>query len=262
MKYLIINADDFGLTPGVTRGILDAHLNGVVTSTSAMMNSPHIAESLAAAFRDAPNLGIGVHLVLTWGKPILSQEKISTLVDNTGHFYKIHQLSQKVDNFRSDDVRAEWHSQIQAFITSGCRPDHLDSHHHSSYLNPNLFTIMLDLAREFDLPIRMPSKPEGSSQKIEPFVQILDEHTVRYPQSCITAFYDEGASLANLSRILSVLPEGVTELMCHPGYADCELMEGSSYTNARETELQILTGNEIKAFIKDNNISLARFSDL
>jgi predicted glycoside hydrolase/deacetylase ChbG (UPF0249 family) len=78
MKRLIINADDFGLTPGVTRGILDAHLNGVVTSTSAMMNSPHIADSLAAA-QDAPKLGMGVHLVLTWGKPMLTPGKSSHL---------------------------------------------------------------------------------------------------------------------------------------------------------------------------------------
>ena len=262
MKHLIINADDFGLTPGVTRGILDAHLNGVVTSTSAMMNSPHIAESLAAALRDAPNLGIGVHLVLTWGKPILAPEKVSTLVDDTGHFYKFFQLSERIGNFKLTEIRNEWQAQIETFIANGCRPDHLDSHHHSSYSNPNLFTIMLELAREYDLPIRMPSKPEGSSLKIEPFIQIPGQHPVRFPQSCITAFYDEGASLVNLSRILSALPEGVSELMCHPGYADRELMEGSSYTTARETELRILTGNEIKAWFKEKDITLARFSDL
>ena len=100
MKRLIINADDFGLTPGVTRGILDAHINGVVTSTSAMMNSPHIAASLAAAQQDAPNLGMGVHLVLTWGKPVLAPEKVPTLVDDTGHFYKIFQLSGHAKQFR------------------------------------------------------------------------------------------------------------------------------------------------------------------
>ena len=262
MKRLIINADDFGLTPGVTRGILDAHLNGVVTSTSAMMNSAHIAESLAAAHRDAPNLGVGIHLVLTWGKPVLPSEEVPTLVDEKGYFYKIFQLSGHVRNFDLTEVKSEWQAQIEAFIATGRRPDHLDSHHHSSYLDPGLFRVMLELAQEYGLPIRLPSKPESSSIAIEPFVQILGQLPVRYPLSCITAFYDEGASIANLSKIISGIPEGISELMCHPGYTDSELVEGSSYTTARETELRILTSKEIKACIKENDISLARFSDL
>ena len=262
MKHLIINADDFGLTPGVTRGILDAHINGVVTSTSAMMNSPHIPASLAAAQQDAPNLGVGVHLVLTWGKPVLAPEKVPTLVDDTGHFYKIFQLSGQVNNFDLNEVRNEWQAQIEAFIASGRRPDHLDSHHHSSYLDPMLFTVMLELAQKYGLPIRLPSKPEGSSLAIEPFEQIIGQYPVRYPLSCITTFYDEGVSIANLAKIISEVPEGITELMCHPGYADSELMDGSSYSTARDTELQILTSNEITACIKENDISLARFSDL
>ena len=262
MKRMIINADDFGLTPGVTRGILDAHLNGVVTSTSAMMNSPHIAEGLAAAHQDAPNLGMGVHLVLTWGKPILIPEEVSTLVDDAGHFYKFFQLSEHAGNFDLNEVRSEWQAQVEAFISTGCRPDHLDSHHHSSYSNPMLFKVMLGLAQEYNLPIRLPPKPEDSSLEIEPFAQILGKYPVRFPLSCITAFYDEGATLTDLSKIISGIPEGISELMCHPGYADSELMGGSSYTKARETELQILTSKEIKACIEKNGVTLARFSDL
>ena len=262
MKCIIINADDYGLTPGVTRGILEAHVNGVVTSTSAMMNSPHIAASLAAASQAAPNLGMGVHLVLTWGKPVLAPEKVPTLVDNTGDFYKFIQFSTQVNSFDFLEVRNEWQAQIEAFIATGRRPDHLDSHHHSSYLNPGLFTAMLELAQKYDLPIRLPSKPGGSSPEIEALVHILGHHPVRFPLSCITAFYDKGVSIANLSRIISAIPEGVSELMCHPGYADSELMEGSSYATVRETELRILTSKAIKACIEESGVSLARFSDL
>lgn len=262
MKRLIINADDFGLTPGVTRGILDAHINGVVTSTSAMMNSPHLAENLAAATKVAPNLGMGVHLVLTWGIPVLAPEKVTTLVDDTGHFYKIFQLSGHAEDFDLNEVRNEWQAQIEAFIAAGRRPDHLDSHHHSSYSNPALFAAMLELAREYDLPIRLPSKPESSSPEIESLVQIPGHHPVRFPLSCITAFYDEGASIANLSKILTTIPDGISELMCHPGYTDSELMEGSSYTTMRKTELRILTGKDVKACIEENGVTLARFSDL
>ena len=262
MKNLIINADDFGMTPGISRGILDAHFYGVVTSTSAMMNSPHISESLAAARKETPKLGVGVHLVLTWGKPLLPVDSVPTLVDAAGHFHKIHQLPGNADNFKIDEVHAEWGAQIEAFIAAGCMPDHLDSHHHSSYSNPKLFKVMLELAQKYDLPIRLPSRPEGRSLAIEPYVQIMGQHTIRYPLSCITAFYSEGVSIANLSRIISEVPQGISELMCHPGYVDSELKEGSSYTTAREAELRILTSKDIKACIQEYEVSLARFSDL
>ena len=262
MKRLIINADDFGLTPGVTRGILDAHINGVVTSTSAMMNSAYIAASLAAAQQKAPDLGIGVHLVLTSGKPVLSPEKIPTLVDDTGHFYKILQFTELVDSLDPADVRNEWQAQIEAFIASGRRPDHLDSHHHSSYASPALFTAMLELAREYKLPIRLLTKSEESSLKIEALINIRGQHTVRFPQPCITAFYGEGASIANLSRIISTLPEGVSELMCHPGYADSKLTKSSNYNTAREMELRLLTSPEAQAFFENSGVTLVGFSAL
>jgi predicted glycoside hydrolase/deacetylase ChbG (UPF0249 family) len=260
MKRLIINADDLGLTPGVTRGIIDAHLNGIVTSTSAMMNSSYIAESLKAASRLAPNLGIGIHLVLTWGKPLLPVEKVPSLVGNDGRFYKIHQLSGQAINIL--EVRAEWQAQIESFLVSGRKPDHLDSHHHCSYSSQNLFAVMLELAKEFDLPLRFPSQPEGDFPAIEHLVQVLDRSSIRSPQSCITRFYDEGVSIADLSEIISAIPEGISELMCHPGYADSVLAAESSYTAEREKELRILTSDETKAYLEENRVLLARFSDL
>jgi hypothetical protein len=262
MKKLIINADDLGLTPGVTRGIIDAHLKGIVTSTSALMNSSHIAESLASVCKDAPELGVGVHLVLTWGKPLLPADEVPSLVDIKGQFHKIHQLSAGSNIFNFDEVRAEWQAQIEAFIAAGRIPDHLDSHHHSSYSSLELFLVMLELAQEYNLPIRFPSKPEGNFPAIEPLVQVLGQSTVLCPQSCITAFYGDGVSMANLAEIISKTPEGVSELMCHPGYADSQLLEGSSYTTPRELELRILTSKDIKAAIEENGVLLARFSDL
>lgn len=262
MKKLIINADDLGLTPGVTRGIMDAHLKGVVTSTSALMNSPYIANSLALARQVAPNLGIGVHLVLTRGKPLRPPDDVPTLVDGHGNFYKLHQLTRHVEDLNLDEIRAEWQAQIEAFIAAGRQPDHLDSHHHSSYSNQSLFTIMLELAREYNLPIRHPSIPESAYSGNETMNAVLGQYSIRSPQACITSFYGQAVSMANLAAILSTIPEGVSELMCHPGYADSELIEGSSYNTAREQELQVLTSPETKAAVEINRIILGRFSDL
>ena len=105
MKKLIINADDLGLTPGVTRGIIKAHLNGIVTSTSAMMNSPHISQSLSAVNKEAPSLGLGVHLVLTWGKPLLPANAVPSLVDNQGNFFKFQQFTGLIPTLDLAQVR-------------------------------------------------------------------------------------------------------------------------------------------------------------
>jgi predicted glycoside hydrolase/deacetylase ChbG (UPF0249 family) len=262
MKNLIINADDLGLSRGVTRGIIDAHLKGVVTSTSALMNSPIISESLAVVNQESPDLGVGVHLVLTWGKPLLPPGDIPTLVDGQGNFYRFHQLSSQISLFNLNEVRAEWQEQIESFIASGRQPDHLDSHHHSSYSSQGLFTVMAELAQEYNLPIRYPTKPEGNFPESDTLKQILEKYPIHSPQACITSFYGQSVSIVNLIEILSTIPEGVSEIMCHPGYADRELIESSSYTIEREMELQLLVSPEIKAAVEENGVILGRFSDL
>ena len=121
---------------------------------------------------------------------------------------------------------------------------------------------MLDLAREYTLPIRYPSKPEGMTIDFDPLEEVLAQSSVPSPQTCITSFYADGVSMANLEEIIAALPDGVSELMCHPGYADQELIEGSSYNTAREQELRILTSPEIKAELEKYGVGLSRFSDL
>jgi predicted glycoside hydrolase/deacetylase ChbG (UPF0249 family) len=164
--------------------------------------------------------------------------------------------------FKLSEVRAEWQAQIESFIASRRQPDHLDSHHHSSYSNKGLFTVMAELAQEYNLPIRYPTKPEGNFPESDTLKQILEKYPIHSPQACITSFYGQSVSIVNLIEILSTIPEGVSEIMCHPGYADRELIESSSYTIEREMELQLLVSPEIKAAVEENGIILGRFSDL
>jgi chitin disaccharide deacetylase len=262
MKEIIINADDLGLTSGVTRGIIEAYLKGIVTSTSAQMNSPYSAESLAEVWQHAPDLGVGVHMVLTRGKPLLPADEVSTLVDDQGNFYKFQQFASRITELNLNEVCAEWRAQIEAFIAKGRRPDHLDSHHHSSYASLGLFEVMLELAREYNVPIRCPVNPMGNMPVDGSFMRILNQSPVNSPQACITSFYGDEVSTENLVEIISSLPADVSELMCHPGYADRESMESSSYNTSRELELQVLVSPEIKTAVEDNGIKLCRFSDL
>src|SRR5258705_13590408 len=116
MKRLIINSDDYGRTPEISRGIREAHLRGVVTSTTCMMNIPTTANDVAIALKETPNLGIGVHLVLTMGRPISSPEAVPSIVDENGDFFKYTPLIEHLGSLNLDEVKKEWRSQIEAFI--------------------------------------------------------------------------------------------------------------------------------------------------
>lgn len=127
-KKLIINADDFGYTPAVTQGIIEAHKRGVVTSTTALPTSPYFLEAMESARISAPTLAIGVHLTLTLNqaKPILPREMVPSLVDEAGYFWHQSIFEEKVN---LEEVYNEWDAQIISFMKSGRRPDHIDSHH-------------------------------------------------------------------------------------------------------------------------------------
>ena len=163
MKKLIINSDDYGRTPDISRGIREAHLNGVVTSTTCMMNIPTTADDIAIALKETPALGMGVHLVLTMGKPILPPEKVPTIVDENGYHLKYNPFLQNIPDLNIDEVKAEWRAQIETFIqASGKKPTHLDSHHHSSYFSPALFRAMLELAKEYGWSLSLESSGSAS----------------------------------------------------------------------------------------------------
>src|SRR5688572_13223757 len=152
MKRLIINSDDYGRTPDISRGIREAHLRGVVTSTTCMMNIPTTASDVALALKETPELGMGVHLVLTMGGPIVTREagRSASITDENGNFFKLNTFMERVSDFNVDEVKTEWHAQIEAFVkATGHKPTHLDSHHHSSYFTPELFRGMLELAMEY-----------------------------------------------------------------------------------------------------------------
>src|SRR6187397_3112644 len=116
MKQLIINSDDYGRAPEISRGIREAHLRGVVTSSTCMMNIPTTADDIRIALQEAPNLVMGVHLVLTMGKPILPREQVPSLVDENGYNRKYTPFLENIPNLNMDEVKAEWRTQIEAYV--------------------------------------------------------------------------------------------------------------------------------------------------
>ena len=268
MKRLIINSDDYGRTPEISRGIREAHVRGVVTSTTCMMNIPTTADDITMALNESPDLAMGVHLVLTMGRPILPREQVPTIVDENGNHLKYNAFIDNIPALNMDEVKAEWRAQIEEFIkAAGRKPTHLDSHHHSSYFSPDLFRGMLDLAKEYDCPIRYPLLPDNDdsrefSDTTKHAPALLQEFNPRRPDVFFVNFYDETATRENLLNIINSVGDGTSELMCHPGYVDADFAKESVYNLQREKELKILTDPAIKDAIESQGIQLITFADL
>jgi chitin disaccharide deacetylase len=272
-KRLIVNADDYGLTPGVTQGILAAHRRGMVTSTTAMMNRPDVEDALQEARQSCPRMGLGVHLVLTAGQSLLEPSRLPSITGANGKFLKVSELISHLDTLNYDEVQAEWQAQIDRFVKFMGRPDHLDSHHHVACFTSGLFEVMLQLAGGLNCPVRMPLgtglhevpgdlPPEQVRNVLETAPSLLEKYRTAYPHNFIPTFYDEGVSSSSLAEILQSLPTGVSELMTHPGLIDKDLLACSSYTLQREREVAALTDSRILSQLPEWGIELVNFSSL
>ncbi len=269
-KRLIVNADDYGHTRGVSQGIRQAHLQGIVTSTTTMMNYPGADEDLRAAVSECPRLGLGLHLVLTSGSPLLPAAEVPGLVDTEGKFFKYDPFVERMNGINLQQVNLEWHAQVEAFKKAvGRLPDHLDSHHHSSYFTPALFELMLDLADELNVPIRLPFNMEGTALAGINFPQAgsrLANRKHGYAQFFLDSFYDEGVTLENLTSIFQHIAgdeqHDTFELMTHPAVVDEDLIKTSIYNEMRAEELKLLCHETTISTLKALGIELINFSNL
>jgi predicted glycoside hydrolase/deacetylase ChbG (UPF0249 family) len=246
-RILVVNADDFGLTPGVSRGILKAHRDGVVTSTTAVMNlEPQ--DDLDAQAAAESRLGIGLHVNLTWGAPVSPPGTVPSLVDGEGRFRRDRELAARLAS--PDEVRRELEAQLGRFARRfGRPPTHLDSHHHV-HRQPEVMDAVMDLAVAARVPLR--SQDEG-------FRQGLRRHGVRTPDHFLgDAGTEPYWTVERLLDALAGLPVGVCELMCHPGHYD-EALAYSRYGRQREVELRSLCDPEVRATVDRLGIALADY---
>lgn len=243
-RYLIVNADDFGLTEGVTRGILAAHHEGIVSSTTLMVNMPYAEQAFALA-KENPSLGVGLHFVLTAGHPLA--EGVDSLTDSEGRFLKLSDLQRQA---QPEHLERELRAQLDAFLQSGLVPTHFDSHHHACGYLPAAEAVMLELAAELGVPVR-----HAAPQRAQ-----LQAKGVRGTHHFLHGFYGEGQiGVEQLLATLEGLEPGVTELMCHPGYVDHHLMRMSSYNLQRLTELLTLTDPQVQAALAALEIELVNY---
>ncbi|MEO8391684.1 MAG: ChbG/HpnK family deacetylase [Chloroflexota bacterium] len=273
MKKLILNADDYGLTAGTSAAIRESHLRGILTSTTTMMNFPNAEDALRRAALDCPNLGLGVHLVLTGGAPLLPAADVPSLVDAAGKFYGEKAFIQRLDTIHPAEVEAEWRAQVGKFVgLTGHAPDHLDAHHHVAYFAPALFELLLKLAQEYRCGIRLPmgetfadvlgGLPETQAHRmLAALPALLKVYEPCHPDRFVVSFYND-ITEANLYAILASLDDGMTEIMCHPAYNDAELAKVSIYTDKRALELALLTQPSVLKHVQASAIELVSFRQL
>jgi predicted glycoside hydrolase/deacetylase ChbG (UPF0249 family) len=276
-RQLIVNADDYGRAPAVSRGILKAHREGIVTSTTVMINQPGVEGQLAEALA-CPDLGIGLHLVFSAWRPVLSPREVPGLVDGDGFFLEQHEVWARAEAIPVTQLRAELAAQVERFAAlAGRLPDHLDCHHFV-HLYPPFFRVYADLAARFGLPLRVPFPPETEferSVKTLPFLEgfprdlvrgmivtnsaLLKARRLAYPDRFISTFFGRDAvTLDYLLALLDTLPDGISELMCHPGFDDPALAS-SSYRAEREIELAVLTHPAVRQRVEELRIELVTF---
>ena len=250
MKALIVNADDFGLTGGVSRGILDAHRGGIVTSTTALASLPPQPD-LDVEATGLPGLGIGLHVNLTWGPPVSPARAVASLVAGDGRFHR--DLSVVDERARPDEVRREVAAQLEAFVRRfGRPPTHLDSHHHVHRLT-RVGDAVLEVALASRLPLR--SQDGGIRAALRRRGARTADHFVG--GDGVEPYWTPERLLDTLAG----LPSGLTELMCHPGHFD-ETLAYSRYGRQRETELVALCDPEARATVERLGLRLCHFGSL
>jgi predicted glycoside hydrolase/deacetylase ChbG (UPF0249 family) len=287
LKNLIVNADDLGWTEGVNRGIAEAHRKGLVTSTSLLANGPAFTSALDVA-RVNPELGVGVHLNLSDGPPSAPPKDVRGLIDKGGNLaggpeallLRIASRSLSVE-----EVEREWDAQIRRVRDAGIAPSHLDGHKHVHML-PGLFEIAVRLAKKHGVRAirvsheesRLRSALSAASNQDAGVVfkqgvqarglKLLarDARELADHAGLVTTDYFCGIAQTGVLRhegveqLLVNLPEGTTELMCHPGYADEELRRTETrLQKSRQTELEILTDARIRKLVASQGIRLISY---
>lgn len=261
VKRLIINADDLGFSPEITRGIIEAHKSGVVSSTTAVVNMPNSAESLRLAVEEAPFLGLGLHINLTAGPPVRGD--VDSLTDEFGAFLPLKKLAGRQASYNLEQVEREVRAQITQFEEwVGKPPDHLDAHEHIMYLDEALMTLLLDIARELNVPIRRPRADEyANSSGMTETLAMMAKRGIKTTDSFISRY--SGANRVSLGDLLNALMdvgEGTTELMCHPGTISDESNNDDS--KWRDMERQALTHPSTRELLIAQQISLITFAEL
>lgn len=249
-RLLIVNADDFGLSKGQNYGIIDACKQGVVTSTTALVNGSAI-EHAAQLSRCTPQLAVGMHFVLTLGKPLTSMPGLA----RDGRLGKWIWQMAETDSLPLEEIARELACQYDRFVAIfGVAPTHIDSHHHV-HMIPQIYPLVASFAKEKGVALRIDrSVPPVSGAPTD----------VRSSAGFSSAFYGDEISQDLFLKVLdesAQADERSIEVMCHPAFVDGTIM-GSAYCYPRLAELDVLTSSSLKSAIAERGYRLGTYRDV
>lgn len=261
MRKLVVNADDFGFTRDVNRGIVEAHRDGILTATTLMADGAAFDDAVRLAQAN-PTLDIGVHLVLV-GQPPFPMT--------------VAQLTQSV-LLRRIRIYDELSAQVRKILGAGLHPTHLDTHKHTHLLPPVLDAVAR-ISEEFRIPwVRRPFDFLPSPNDV-PFKKRVVSRSLRVVRSrfarvlaahhCRSTDHFAGFQItgtfraADIVALIRSLPEGSTEFMCHPGFCTPELhAAGTRLKESREAELRALTAPEVRSALRESGVQLVNYAGL
>ncbi|MCS7043172.1 MAG: ChbG/HpnK family deacetylase [Bryobacteraceae bacterium] len=268
-RILTVNADDFGFTRGVNRGIVDCHLRGILTSTTLMANGEAFEDAVRLA-REHPTLDVGAHFALVQGRSLVTGEPLPATVAELVCALALRRL----------DPYQELKAQLEKILAAGVRVTHFDTHKHTHLLPPVLEAV-LRLAQEtgvrwvrrpFDLPL--PASRRGTPPAVRVARRAMALAERRFEQricraGCRTTDHFAGFQWtgrfdsSDVASLLRALPEGVTEFMTHPGYCDEELRKARTrLKESREAELRALTDPRVREALREAQVRLASYAQL
>ena len=267
-KQLIVNADDFGITPEVTRGILEVARAGVVRSTTAMTNGPHFGASMAALAASGLDLDVGLHCTLTWGRPLTDPREVPTLVGPDGRFLSRIALLRRaiLGGIAVDEAYRELRAQAERLLAVRPSITHLDGHHHV-HTFPTIALAAERVAERFGIryvraPLEGRWSPATWATVRRLVVAALPAAGPGYwrRRKLLTSDHFGGFALGARPGLrerwiaaLGRVRPGITEIMVHPGYVSTEI---DGYNAGREEEVRVLTDAAILAAAREAGVEI------
>lgn len=239
MPRLIVNADDFGLTEGTNRAVVDAHSTGIVTSTSLLANGYAFDHAVALA-HELPSLGVGVHLTLTEGPPVAPGVAVELFPAGQGSLPLSNQPYARAlaaGRLPRSAIRREFEAQVGKVVAAGIQPTHIDGHKYI-HLLPGITEIAADVARQYAIPVmriphRLGDSPTSRIGRLPGLIVIalmgalayrVARRATMYVPDRVVGFVDTGhLTPGAIQRLLRTPRSGVTEMLCHPAYRSAQL---------------------------------------
>lgn len=260
-RLLIINADDFGMCHSTNRAIFRSLKEGVICSTTLMVPCPWSSQAIQL-LKENPHISFGVHLTAIgdslnyrW-RPLACRDQVSSLVDETGHFYNFDRMDEFMAQLRLDELETEFSAQIETVLAAGLKPTHLDWHALRIHKKPEIFEVMFKLARAYGLALRV--RERSLIQKVrDAGLPVNDDDFLD------SYGLDTAGKLAQYIQRLRDLPAGLNEWAVHPGLDDAELRAiDPAGAPVRQADLDCVVSPLLREAINQEGIILLNYQPL